>query len=313
MEPLRHQKYEALIYRCHAMAPIATAVAYPMDAAALGAAVEAAAAGLIAPILIGPEAEIRRIAAIEGFDLGRARVIDQPDARAAAETAVTLARDGEVRALMKGSLHTDALMAAVVDRTGGIRTARRMSHVFVMDVPTYPKPLFLTDAAINILPTLEDKADILRNAIELAHALGVERPKVAILSALESVNPKIPSTIDAAALCKMADRGQIDGAELDGPLALDNAINREAAQIKHIVSSVAGDADILLVPDLEAGNMLAKELTFLANADAAGIVLGAKVPIILTSRADQVRTRMASCAVAALYAQFQRTAARSHA
>jgi phosphate acetyltransferase len=217
-------------------------------------------------------------------------------------------RAGAAAALMKGSLHTDELMAAVVHHETGIRTNRRVSHVFVMDVPTYPKPLFITDAAVNISPTLDDKVDILLNAIELAHALGVAQPKVAILSAVETVNAKIPSTIDAAALCKMADRGQIRGAVLDGPLAFDNAISKEAAAMKGIVSPVAGDADILLVPDLEAGNMLAKELTFLANADAAGIVLGARVPVMLTSRADSVRARLASAAIAAIYAHARQVA-----
>jgi phosphate acetyltransferase len=219
-----------------------------------------------------------------------------------------MVRAGQVDALMKGSLHTDEFLAAVVRKDVGIRTERRISHVFIMDVPTYPKPLFITDAAVNIFPNLEDKADIVQNAIDLAHALGIERPKVAILSAVETITSKIPSTIDAAALCKMAERGQITGAVLDGPLALDNAINREAAAVKHIDSAVAGDADILIVPDMEAGNLLAKELSFLANADAAGIVLGARVPIILTSRADNLRTRMASCAIVALYAHA-RTAA----
>jgi len=313
MEERQHRNYEALIYRCHGLAPVATAVVYPVDEYALQAAIEAATARLIAPVLVGPEGEIGRLATSLGLDLGPCRLIDQPDPRAAADAAVAMARRGEVHALMKGSLHTDALMAAVVDGRTGIRTERRISHVFVLDVPSYPKPLFVTDAAINIFPTLEDKADIARNAIDLAHALGIARPKLAILSAVESVSSKIPSTIDAAALCKMADRGQIDGAVLDGPLALDNAIDREAAAIKHIASPVAGDADILLVPDLEAGNMLAKELTFLTDADAAGIVLGARVPIILTSRADKVRTRLASCAVAALYAHAQRMAAREHA
>ncbi len=226
-----------------------------------------------------------------------------------AAKAVEIVRKGEADALMKGSLHTDELMAEVVNKDTGIRTARRISHVFIMDVPTYPKPLFITDAGVNIFPTLEDKVDIVQNAIDLAHALHIARPKVAILSAVETITSKIPSTIDAAALCKMADRGQINGAVLDGPPALDNAINREAASIKQISSPVAGDADILLVPDLEAGNMLAKELSFLANADAAGIVLGARVPIILTGRADNVRTRMASCAVAALYVHACRMAA----
>jgi phosphate acetyltransferase len=308
-EPRKHEKYDALIYRCHALAPVRTAVAHPCDETSLAAAVDAAAAKIIKPILVGPEARIRKLAAALNLDIGQLPIIDQPHSHAAAAKAVELVRRGEADALMKGSLHTDELLAEVVHKETGIRTARRISHVFIMDVPTYPKPLFITDAAVNILPKLEDKADIAQNAIDLAHALGVEQPKVAILSAVETVTSKIPSTIDAAALCKMADRKQITGALLEGPLALDNAISREAAETKHIASAVAGDADILLVPDLEAGNMLAKELTFLANADAAGIVLGARVPIILTSRADNVRTRMASCAVAALYAHACRMAA----
>lgn len=304
-----HEKYEALLYRCHALAPVRTAVAHPCDETSLTGAVEAAEARIITPILVGPEAKIRQLAAALGLDLGHLELIDVPHSHAAAERAVKLVRDGQVDALMKGSLHTDELMAEVVRKDTGIRTERRISHVFIMDVPTYPKPLFITDAAVNILPTLEDKADILQNAIDLAHALGIALPKAAILSAVETVTSKIPSTIDAAALCKMAERGQITGALLDGPLAFDNAISKAAAEAKHINSGVAGDADILLVPDLEAGNMLAKELSFLANADAAGIVLGARVPIILTSRADNVRTRMASCAVAALYAHAKRIAA----
>ena len=286
-----------------------TAVAHPCDETSLTAVLEAAAAAIIKPILVGPEGRIRALATSLSLDIGGLQLIDQPHSHAAAAKAVGLVRAGEVDALMKGSLHTDELMAEVVNKETGIRTARRISHVFIMDVPTYPKPLFITDAAINIFPTLDDKADIVQNAVELAHALGVRLPKVAILSAVETVSSKIPSTVDAAALCKMAERGQITGALLDGPLALDNAISREAAAIKHIDSAVAGDADILLVPDLEAGNMLAKELTFLANADAAGIVLGARVPIILTSRADNVRTRMASAAIAALYAHARRVSA----
>ena len=257
----------------------------------------------------GLRRRIRALAASFGLDLTGLQLVDTPHSHASAAKAVEIVRTGEVDALMKGSLHTDELMAEVVNKETGIRTARRISHVFIMDVPTYPKPLFITDAAVNIFPTLEDKVDIVQNAIELAQALGIKQPKVAILSAVETITSKIPSTIDAAALCKMADRDQIIGGLLDGPLALDNAIDRAAAAVKHIASPVAGDADILLVPNLEAGNMLAKELSFLANADAAGIVLGARVPIILTSRADNVRTRMASCAVAALYAHARRVAA----
>jgi len=297
-----HAKYDRLIAQCAALAPVPTAVVHPCDAASLAGALQAAAAGLIVPLLVGPEARLRRIAGEEGLDISHCRLIDAPHSHASADTGVALVRTSEAAALMKGSLHTDELMAAVVHRETGIRTARRISHVFIMDVPTYPKLLFITDAAVNITPTLDDKVDIVANAIELAQALGVAVPKVAILSAIETVSAKIPSTIDAAALCKMADRGQIKGAVLDGPLAFDNAISKEAAAMKGIVSPVAGDADILLVPDLEAGNMLAKELTFLANADAAGIVLGARVPIVLTSRADSVRARLASAAVAAIYA-----------
>lgn len=308
-EARKHEKYDALIARCREIAAVRTAVAHPCDDVSLTGAVSAANAGIIKPVLVGPEAKIRALAASLSLDLGKLQIIDQPHSHAAAEKAVELVRTGEVDALMKGSLHTDELMGEVVRKETGIRTARRISHVFIMDVPTYSKPLFITDAAVNIFPTLEDKVDILQNAIDLAQALGIARPKVAILSAVETINSKIPSTIDAAALCKMADRGQIAGALLDGPLAFDNAISKEAADTKHIVSDVAGNADILLVPDLESGNMLAKELSFLANADAAGIVLGARVPIILTSRADNVRTRMASCAVAALYANARRVVA----
>ncbi|SDV46966.1 bifunctional enoyl-CoA hydratase/phosphate acetyltransferase [Chitinasiproducens palmae] len=298
----RHRKYEALIEACAAHPPLPTAVVHPCDDTALGAAIDAARAGVIAPVLVGPADRIRGLARELDVDIAPFQLVDQPHSHAAAAKAVELVHSGVVSALMKGSLHTDELMAEVVRKETGLRTARRVSHVFVMDVPTYPKPLFITDAAINILPSLDDKADIVRNAIGLAHALGIARPKVAILSAVETVNAKLPSTLDAAALCKMADRGQIEGAILDGPLALDNAISLAAARAKHIVSPVAGDADVLLVPNLEAGNMLAKELTFLAQADAAGIVLGARVPIILTSRADDVRARLASCAIALLYA-----------
>ncbi|MGP0091572.1 MAG: bifunctional enoyl-CoA hydratase/phosphate acetyltransferase [Xanthobacteraceae bacterium] len=308
-EAREHRHYNELIYRCHGLAPVRTAVAHPCDESSLTGAVQAAAAKIIKPTLVGPRERIQKLAASLNLDIAGLPIVDQPHSHAAAEKAVTLVRLGEADALMKGSLHTDELMAEVVRKDTGIRTARRISHVFIMDVPTYPKPLFITDAAINIGPTLEDKVDIVQNAIELAQALGIGTPKVAILSAVETINSKIRSTVDAAALCKMAERGQITGGMLDGPLALDNAISREAAAIKHITSPVAGDADILLVPDLEAGNMLAKELTFLADADAAGIVLGARVPIILTSRADNVRTRMASCAVAALYAHARRMAA----
>ncbi|WP_267872417.1 phosphate acetyltransferase [Burkholderia cenocepacia] len=304
-----HQKYEALIARCRALRPVTVAVAHPCDEVSLQAAAAAARAGIIVPVLVGPVARIMMLAATLGVDLSGYRLADAPHSHASAARAVELVRAGDAQALMKGSLHTDELLAEVVRADTGLRTGRRLSHVFIMDVPTYPKPLFITDAAVNIRPTLEQKADIAQNAIDLAHALGIARPKVAILSAVETVSSKLPSTLDAAALCKMAERGQITGALLDGPLALDNAISPEAARLKHLDSAVAGDADILLVPDLEAGNMLAKELTFLANADAAGIVLGARVPVILTSRADSERTRLASCAVAALVAAAARATA----
>jgi phosphate acetyltransferase len=254
------------------------------------------------PILVGPAARIRDVASASGIDLGTLRIVDVPHSHAAAARAVELVRQGEAQLLMKGSLHSDELLGAVLAKEIGLRTKRRLSHVFIMDVPTYHKVLIVTDAAINIVPTLEDKVDICQNAVDLAIALGVKRPKVAILAAVETVNSKMRSTIDAAALCKMADRGQISGALLDGPLAFDNAISVDAARMKGITSEVAGDPDILLVPDLEAGNMLAKQLTFLANADSAGLVLGARVPIILTSRADSVRSRIASCAVAMMAA-----------
>ena len=301
-------KYEQLLARCKGMTAVPTAVAHPCDDASLGAAVEAARAGLIAPILVGPADRIRAVARDAGLDVGAHEIVDAPHSHAAAARAVELVRHGRAELLMKGSLHTDELMAEVVRRETGLRTDRRVSHVFVMDVPTYHKPLVITDAAVNIAPTLDDKRDIVQNAVDFVRALGVERPKVAILSAVETVTSKIPSTIEAAALCKMADRGQIQGAVLDGPLAFDNAISAEAARTKGIVSPVAGDPDVLVVPDLEAGNMLAKNLTFLARADAAGVVLGARVAIILTSRADNQRARLASCGVAALYAAARRRA-----
>jgi phosphotransacetylase len=305
-ESRAYRVYPALIERCAEVDPIATVVAHPCDETSLGGAVEAARAGLIRPILVGPEAKIWPLAQEHGIDLSACTLVDAPHSHAAAARAVDLVRTGEADALMKGSLHTDELMAEVVRKDTGLRTERRISHAFIMDVPTYPKALVVTDAAINIFPDLETKVDIVQNAIDMANTLREGPPKVAILSAVETVTPKIPSTIDAAALCKMAERGQITGGLLDGPLAFDNAISKEAAEIKGIHSEVAGDADILIVPDLEAGNMLAKQLSFLANADAAGIVLGARVPIILTSRADTVRARLASCAVAVLLAHERR-------
>lgn len=297
-----HEKYRRIIERCRSLAATPTAVAHPCDESSLRGALDAAQAGLIVPILVGPEKRIRSVAAEAGLDLSRHEVIDAAFSQESAHKAVEVVRQGRAEALMKGSLHTDELMGAVVRRETGLRTARRISHCFIMDVPAHPEPIVITDAAINIAPTLEEKVDILQNAIDMAHDLTDREVRVAILSAMETVNPKVPSTIEAAALCKMADRHQITGAILDGPLALDNAINPEAARIKKIDSPVAGRANILLVPDLEAGNMLAKSLTFLAGADAAGIVLGARVPIILTSRADSLITRLASCAVATIMA-----------
>jgi phosphate acetyltransferase len=301
-----HQKYEQLIAAVKPLPALPIAVAHPCDVPSLEACVTAARLELIAPLLVGPEQRIRAIARQAGLDLGTLPIVDTPHSHASAEKAVELVRLGKVEALMKGSLHTDELMAAVVAREIGLRTERRVSHCFVMDVPNHPDALILTDAAVNIAPTLEEKADIVQNAIDLAQALGFAEARVAILSATETVSSKVRSTIDAAALCKMADRGQITGGVVDGPLALDNAINVEAAAIKKIVSRVAGRANILVVPDLEAGNMLAKSLSFLAGADAAGIVLGARVPIVLTSRADSTLTRLASCAVATLVAKWRR-------
>ena len=299
-------KYDQLLIWCENLEPVPTAVAHPCEATALSGAVEAFNRGLIVPLLVGPSASIAKTAASAGIDLGNLEIIDVPHSHAAAEKAAALVREGRAEILMKGSLHTDELMGAVVSREGGLRTGRRISHVFIMDVPTYHKPLLITDGAINIAPTLEDKVDICQNAIDLAISLGRDRPKVAILAAVETVTSKMPATIDAAALCKMAERGQIKGALLDGPLAFDNAISKEAAETKGIQSAVAGDPDILIAPDLEAGNILAKQLSFLANADSAGMVLGARVPIILTSRSDNVRSRIASCAVAVLVAHARR-------
>jgi len=301
-------KYEQLLARCRSLDPIVTAVAHPCEATALTGAIDAAAKGLIAPILVGPTTKIQEVSRAAGIDLSAARIVDAPHSHASAAAAVALVRKGEAELLMKGSLHTDELLGAVVARETGLRTGRRLSHAFIMDVPTYHKVLVVTDAAINIAPSLEEKADICQNAIDLAVSLGVTRPKVAILAAVETVNSKMPATIDAAALCKMAERGQITAGVLDGPLAFDNAISKDAAKTKGITSEVAGDPDILLAPDLEAGNILAKQLTFLANADSAGLVLGARVPIILTSRADSVRSRIASCAVAVLAAHARRQA-----
>ena len=303
-------KYELLLAKCRDLEPVATAVVHPCEQSALAGAIDAGAQGLITPILVGPAAKIAEVAKANGIDLGRTRIVDVPHSHAAAVRAVELVRTGEAELLMKGSLHTDELLSAVVARETGLRTGRRISHVFIMDVPTYHKILLVTDAAINIAPTLEDKVDICQNAIDLAVSLGVSAPKVAILAAVETVTSKMPATLDAAALCKMADRGQITRGILDGPLAFDNAISKDAAKVKGIRSEVAGDPDILLAPDLEAGNILAKLLSFLANADSAGLVLGARVPIILTSRADSVRSRIASCGVAMRVAHARRTGAK---
>lgn len=296
--------YEALISRAQALEPQVCAVAHPCDEVSLSGALEAGRLGLMRPVLVGPQARIHAVAQEHGLSLDGVEVIDTPHSHASAEVAVQQVRCGRASLLMKGSLHTDELMSAVVARETGLRTGRRISHVFIMEVPSYPYPLFITDAAININPDLETKADIVRNVIDLHLGLGLGEPRVAILSAVEQVTPQIPNTIVAAALCKMADRGQITGGLLDGPLALDNAIDMEAARIKGIRSEVAGRAQVLLVPDLEAGNMLAKNLIFLSGASSAGVVVGARVPIILTSRAEHLRSRLASCAVAAIYASY---------
>jgi len=299
-------KYERLLERCKGLPPIPTAVAYPCEETALEAAVDAGKQGLITPILVGPVAKIGEIAKAHKIDLSGIEIVDAATTHSSAAKAVELVRLGKAELLMKGSLHSDEILAAVIAKETGLRAGRRLSHVFIMDVPTYHKVLIVTDAAINIAPTLEDKVDICQNAIDLCRAFGIEQPKVAILAAVETVNSKMPATIDAAALCKMAERGQIRGGLLDGPLAFDNAISKEAAAIKGIKSEVAGDPDILLAPDLESGNMMAKQLSFLANADSAGLVLGAKVPVILTSRADSLRSRIASCAVAVMAAHMRR-------
>jgi phosphotransacetylase len=303
-------KYDRLLERCRGLDPIPTAVAWPCEETALAAAIDAARQGLIKPILVGAKGTIAEIAKAEDIDVTGVEIVDVAESHAAAAKSVSLVREGKAELLMKGSLHSDEILGAVVAKEGGLRTGRRLSHVFLMDVPTYHKVLIVTDAAINIAPTLEDKVDICQNAIDLARAFGVEQPKVAILAAVETVSSKMPATIDAACLCKMAERGQIKGGLLDGPLAFDNAISRDAARIKGITSEVAGDPDILLVPDLEAGNMMAKQLTFLANAECAGLVLGARVPVILTSRADSLHSRIASCAVAVLAAHTRRQPAR---
>ena len=308
----RHDGHRRLLERCAGLPPVVTAVVHPCDAGSLAGAVEAALAGLIVPVLVGPEAKIRAVAEAARIDISPYRLVHAAHSHAAAAAAVALALAGEAQALMKGSLHTDELMAAVV-APGGLRTERRASHAYLMDVPGYPRPLLITDAAINIQPSLADKRDICQNAIGLAHALGNPAPLVAVLSAVETVTAKLPSTLDAAALCKMADRGQITGGTIDGPLAFDNAVDPAAARAKGLASPVAGRADILLVPDLEAGNMLAKQLVFLGGADAAGIVLGTRVPVVMTSRADSLRTRIASCALATILADAQGRGARAEA
>jgi phosphate acetyltransferase len=300
------RSFQDLIEKVRDFEPITVAVSHPCSGTALEGAVEAAESQLIVPVLVGPKERIQKVADENQIDIRPYEIVDTPHSHESAAKAVELCRNGTAEVLMKGSLHTDEIMHAVVNRETGLRTAMRLSHVFIIDVPTYPKPLFVTDAAINIYPNLEDKVDILKNAVALAHCLGIAEPKVALLSAVETINPKIPSTLEAAALCKMADRGQINGAIIDGPLAFDNAISKEAATIKGIQSKVAGEADIFLVPDLEAGNMLAKQLTYLVNADAAGIVMGARVPFVLTSRADSPKARLASCAVAVAVAHARR-------
>jgi phosphate acetyltransferase len=302
----RHVKYERLVEAARKLPPTKTAIAHPCDEVSLESAIEAAKLGLISPILVGPPERIQDVASRRNFDISAIPIVASAHSHDSAAKAVEQVRCGAAEALMKGSLHTDELMGAVVSRTDGIRTARRISHCFIMDVPNHPDPLIITDAAVNIAPSLDEKVDVIQNAIDLAHAMRFSEVRVAILSAMETVTSKVPSTVEAAALCKMAERGQITGALLDGPLALDNAISKEAAAIKGIVSKVAGQANVLVVPDLEAGNMLAKSLSFLAAADAAGIVLGARVPVMLTSRADTKLTRLASCAVAALVAEARR-------
>ncbi|MBV6424562.1 MAG: Phosphate acetyltransferase [Steroidobacteraceae bacterium] len=299
---------DRLIAHVQGLEPVRMAIVHPCDALSLGGAMDARAAGMITPVLVAPESKLRRVAAEAGISLEGCEIVDVPHSHAAAARAAQLACQGRVEALMKGSLHTDELLGAIVASDAGLRTARRITHCFVMETAAYPRPFIITDAAVNIAPTLEEKADIVRNAIDLAHVIGVELPKVAILAAVETVNPRMPSTLDAAALCKMADRGQITGGLLDGPLAFDNAVSPEAARVKGIRSAVAGEADVLVVPDLESGNMLVKQLEYMGHADSAGIVMGARVPIVLTSRADSRCTRLASCAIALLLAHRFRTA-----
>ena len=298
--PADFHVFHQFLERAKSLPAITTAVVWPMSDVALKGAAEAAAAGLITPTLIGPEAEIRAFAAELGIDISAYQILNAETEFKAAVLGVDMCRSGNAQAMMKGSLHTDELMKAAMQRDTGLRTSRRISHVFVMDTPAYARTLLITDAAINIKPEFEDKVHIVQNAIQLAHALGIPEPKVALLSAVETVNPKIPSTMEAAALCKMADRGQITGGILDGPLAFDTAVSLKAANIKELQSPVTGQADILVVPDLESGNMLAKQLEYLGGAQLAGIVLGARVPVILTSRADSAETRLTSCAVACL-------------
>jgi phosphate acetyltransferase len=298
--PADYHVFHKFLARCKELPAITTSVCWPLSDVALRGAVEAATAGLILPTLIGPEMQIKALAEKIGVDVSPYPIIDAETEEKAASLSVAMCRDGRALAMMKGSLHTDELMKVAMARDTGLRTARRITHVFVMDTPSYARTLLITDAAINIAPELEDKVHIVQNAIDLAHALGIPKPKVALLSAVETVNPKISSTLDAAALCKMADRGQITGGVLDGPLAFDTAVSVKAAKIKKLVSPVTGQADILVVPDLESGNMLAKQLEYLGGAQLAGIVLGARVPVILTSRADSAETRLTSCAVAVL-------------
>lgn len=301
----RGARFARLIKATAALAPVRTAVVHPCDTLSIEGALEAAKNGIIVPVFIGPKAKIEAAASEAQLDLSGIEIDDVPHSHAAAERAAALAREGKIGMLMKGKIHTDELLAPVVNKDRGLRTERRMSHIFALDVPNYPKPLLISDAAINIFPDLQAKRDIVQNAIDLARALGIALPKVAVLSAVESVTPSLPSTVDAAALCKMAERGQILGGVLDGPLAFDNAVSKEAAETKGLHSKVAGDADILIAPDLEAGNMIAKQLIYLAGADAAGIVLGARIPIVLTSRADGVMSRLASAAMAQLFVHSQ--------
>ena len=309
-QSFEHPRVDALIERARALPPLRVAVVHPCDAAAMEAVGQAQAAGLIVPVLVGPRARIEAAAAESGTSLDGIELIDTPHSHASAEEGVRLAAQRQVEAVMKGSLHSDELLDAVVAREGGLRTGRRISHVYVLEVPAYERLLLVTDAAVNVAPDLSDKRDIAQNAIDLAQVLGIAEPKVAVVAAVETVNPKMPSTLDAAALTVMARRGQITGGLVDGPLAFDNAIDRDAARSKGLDSPVAGQADILLVPDIEAGNLLAKQLLYFANADGAGLVLGARVPVILTSRADSVRVRVASVALASLLARAPRAAAQ---